>query len=80
MAGLAAAPAVAEKRLALAVGIDVYDNLPAAEQLRKAVSDARAMGKALAGQGFETAVEENLAWRSVIRRRHPIHDLMQAIP
>ena len=47
LASLAAAPAHAEKRRALSVGIDVYDNLPAHEQLRKAVNDARAVGAAL---------------------------------
>lgn len=42
-------------------GIDVYDNLPAHEQLRKAVNDARAVGAALTELGFEVAVEENVS-------------------
>jgi hypothetical protein len=61
LAGVGAPAAHAERRLALSVGIDVYDNLPAVEQLQKAVNDARAMGAALRELGFETAVEENLA-------------------
>jgi hypothetical protein len=40
-------PAVAEKRVALVVGNDRYANLPAHEQLQKAVNDARAVGRAL---------------------------------
>jgi formylglycine-generating enzyme required for sulfatase activity len=72
------APALAEKRLALAVGIDTYDHLPAAEQLEKAVSDARAVGAVLAELGFDTAVEENVAklaftraWQKFLNRLQP---------
>ena len=72
------APAQAERRLALSVGIDVYDNLPRLEQLEKAVSDARAMGKALHALGFEVTVEENLArlaftraWQKFLNRLEP---------
>jgi uncharacterized caspase-like protein len=71
-------PATAERRLALAVGIDVYDNLPAVEQLQKAVNDARAMGAALRALGFEATVEENLprlafvrAWQKFLHRLQP---------
>ena len=38
--GLMATPAVAEKRVALAIGNDLYPNLPADRQLRKAANDA----------------------------------------
>jgi hypothetical protein len=75
---LAGGPAEAERRLALAVGIDVYDNLPADQQLQKAVNDARAMGKALGRLGFETVVEENVArlpftraWQKFLNRLEP---------
>jgi formylglycine-generating enzyme required for sulfatase activity/uncharacterized caspase-like protein len=75
---LPAGPALAEKRLALAVGIDVYDHLPRHEQLEKAVSDARAMGAALRKAGFEAAVEENVgklaftrAWQKFLNRLEP---------
>jgi len=78
LAGLHAGPANAEKRLALSVGIDVYDNLPASEQLKKAVNDARAMAAALRELGFEATVEENLprlaftrAWQKFLNRLEP---------
>src|SRR5262245_37188201 len=78
IAGLVAAPAHAEKRLALSVGIDVYDNLPGHEQLKKAVNDARAMGAALRDLGFNTTVEENVpklaftrAWQKILNRLEP---------
>jgi len=74
---LQAGPAQA-KRLALAVGIDVYDNLPASEQLKKAVNDARAMAAALRDLGFAAEVEENLpklaftrAWQKFLNRLEP---------
>jgi hypothetical protein len=47
------APARAEKRVALVVGNDRYANLAANEQLQKAANDARAVGDALKGIGFE---------------------------
>lgn len=51
---LIAAPmaAMAEKRHAFVVGINVYDKLPAHHQLKKAVGDARAMGETLTSLGF----------------------------
>ena len=78
LAALQADPAQAEKRLALSVGIDLYDNLPALEQLKTAVNDARAMGQTLRELGFETTVEENLqkvpftrAWQKFLNRLEP---------
>src|SRR5262245_30023468 len=78
LACLYAAPVKAEKRLALTVGIDAYDNLPPHEQLRKAVSDARAVGATLHELGFETMVEENVArlafaraWHRLLNRLEP---------
>jgi uncharacterized caspase-like protein len=74
----AASPALAEKRVALAVGIDAYDKLPAHQQLEKAVNDARAMGTALGELGFDAAVEVNLsridffaAWQRFLDRLGP---------
>jgi formylglycine-generating enzyme required for sulfatase activity len=71
-------PAWAERRIALSVGIDLYDNLPAHGQLKKAVNDARAMDQAFAGLGFETAREENVtrqgflsAWQRFLNRLQP---------
>ena len=73
-----AGPALAERRVALAVGINVYDSLPAAEQLKKAVNDARAVGAALKELGFDIAVEENVtrlafiqAWQRFLNRLKP---------
>src|SRR6187455_3338625 len=40
IACLPATPAIAEKRIALAIGNDLYANLPADRQLRKAANDA----------------------------------------
>ena len=78
IAGLAAGPALAERRLAFSVGIDVYDNLPAHEQLKKAVNDARAIGAALGDLGFLAVVEENVtklaftrAWQRFLERLEP---------
>ena len=78
IAGLIAGPAQAEKRVALAIGIDVYDNLPAHEQLKKAVNDAKAMAAALRELGFEATVEENVArlaftraWQRFLNRLEP---------
>jgi tetratricopeptide (TPR) repeat protein len=48
-----ATPAAAQTKYAFVVGIDRYDNLPAAAQLRKAVGDARAVGKTLAALGHK---------------------------
>jgi hypothetical protein len=54
------APARAEKRVALVIGNDRYANLGVHEQLQKAVNDARAVGSALRGIGFDVIAGENL--------------------
>lgn len=51
-----AAPAAAEKRVALVIGNNDYRNIP---QLQKAVNDARAMGDALRQLGFTVMAAEN---------------------
>jgi len=51
-----AAPALAEKRVALVVGNNEYRNIP---RLQKAVNDARAMGDALRQLGFTVMAAEN---------------------
>jgi caspase domain-containing protein len=78
LAVLSALPAHAEKRVALTVGIDAYDKLPALEQLSAAANDARAMGTALRQLGFAVTVEENLArldflnaWQSFLNKLGP---------
>ncbi len=50
------APACAQNRHALVVGIDAYRNVA---QLSRAVADARAMGGALQSLGFKTRLVEN---------------------
>ncbi len=62
----ALAPAHAEKRVALVIGNDRYANLPAHEQLQKAVSDARAVGGVLKQIGFEVIAGENLDRRALL--------------
>ena len=51
-----AAPAHAEKRVALVIGNNDYSNVP---KLRKAVNDARTMGDTLRQLGFSVMVAEN---------------------
>jgi hypothetical protein len=54
------APALAERRLALVVGNDRYDQLSDNEQLRNAVNDARAMKAVLERLDFQVDIGENL--------------------
>ena len=65
-AGLAAAPATAEKRVALAIGNDLYPNLPADRQLKKAANDATTIADALSSLGFEVIVGTNLGRQAMI--------------
>src|SRR5438445_10859309 len=51
-----AAPAHAEKRVALVIGNNDYKNVP---KLQKAVNDARTMGDTLNQLGFSVMVAEN---------------------
>ena len=51
-----AAPASAEKRVALVIGNNDYKNVP---KLQKAVNDARTMGDTLKQLGFNVMVAEN---------------------
>src|SRR5476651_1465430 len=51
-----AAPAHAEKRVALVIGNNDYKNVP---KLQKAVNDARTMGETLKQLGFSVMVAEN---------------------
>ena len=59
LSGLAA-PAWAENRVALVIGNDAYERLPAAQQLHNAVNDARTMKATLEGLGFKVAIKENI--------------------
>src|SRR5438128_304654 len=75
---LPVAPALAEKRVAITIGIDAYDNLAINQQLRKAVNDSRAVGAALSSVGFEVIsgenvprVEFNRIWQRFLNRIEP---------
>jgi hypothetical protein len=57
-----AVSAQAERRLALIIGNDRYQNVP---QLQKAVNDARTIGQALKGLGFTVTVAENVTRNSM---------------
>jgi ABC-type sugar transport system substrate-binding protein len=54
---LHAAPAFAAKRVALVIGNNTYENVPA---LKKAVNDAGAISQELARLGFEVVSAENV--------------------
>jgi uncharacterized caspase-like protein len=56
----------ARRRVALVVGNDRYVNLAVDQQLRKAVSDSRAVGDALATLGFEVIRGENLSRQAMV--------------
>ena len=57
-----AATARAEKRIALLVGNNAYQNVP---RLQTAVNDARAVGTALRGLGFSVIIAENQSRRAM---------------
>ncbi len=57
----AATPSLAAKKLAFVVGIDSYDSMDAARQLKKAVNDATAIGAALGEVGFAADAHANLS-------------------
>lgn len=56
--------AVAERRVALVIGNDAYDQVP---RLDKAVADATAIAKTLAAQGFETVTATDSSRRQMNR-------------
>jgi hypothetical protein len=55
-------PAAAQKRVALVIGNDRYQNVPA---LQKAVNDARKMGETLKTLGFQVMVAQDLTRRGM---------------
>src|SRR5215471_13078552 len=60
--GVLTAPALAEKRVALVIGNDRYDGLPA---LQKAVNDARAVADRFQRLGYEVIRVENVGRRAM---------------
>ena len=72
------AAALAEKRVALVIGIDNYDNLGANAQLRKARSDAAAVTRVLKDLGFDVIAKDdptrsafNNHWQDFLNRLAP---------
>lgn len=63
-----AAPALAEKRVALVIGNDRYPNLPADRQLKKAANDATTVADALESLGFEIVLGTNLGRQGMVDR------------
>lgn len=61
-------PALAEKRVALVIGNDLYPNLPADRQLKKAANDATTIADALRSLGFEIVLGTNLGRQGMIDR------------
>lgn len=57
---LAPLPAAAEKRLALVIGINAYDNMAESRQLKRAVNDARSVSAALTALGYDVITDENI--------------------
>ena len=61
---LGASPAQAEKRVALVIGNNAYENVP---QLQKAVNDADAVSKELGKLGFEVVKAQDVGRRAMSR-------------
>jgi Caspase domain len=68
----------AAKRIALVVGIDQYDNLSSAQQLKKAVGDAHAVGDAFRSLGYDVQQADNVSrldflrqWQHFLNRIEP---------
>jgi hypothetical protein len=72
---IAAAPALAQRKVAFVVGIDKYDNLGSQQQLQRAVNDARSVGTAFASLGFEVVRAEYVS-RTVPMNSRPLVHLL----
>src|SRR5262249_20369075 len=59
-------PCHAEKRLALVIGNNNYLNLPAAQQLKKAINDSHSVADALGTLGFEVIRGEDLGRQALV--------------
>jgi uncharacterized caspase-like protein len=78
LVGTANSPVWADKRVALVVGIDAYENLDLTAQLKKARSDAAALARTLKELGFDviakddlTRSEFNAAWTDFLGKLEP---------
>jgi len=76
-AALAAPGSAWAKRVAMVVGIDRYDHLKPDQQLKKAVNDSQAVGRALRSLGYEVEEAENVSrldfWRRWQRFLNQVH-------
>jgi hypothetical protein len=66
LVGSLPAPAQAQARLALVIGIDRYPNLPAEQQLKKSLNDANAVADALEGLGFQVMRGHDVGRRAML--------------
>ncbi len=73
----------AEKRVAFVVGIDTYDNLREADQLKNAVNDALKVASVLEGLKYEVELGVNLTrtqfterWQQVVEKVTPSDTLV----
>jgi formylglycine-generating enzyme required for sulfatase activity len=73
--GCLANPVFAAKKIAFVVGINTYDNLGKDKQLKRAINDARAVGKAFDALGFEVSLTEdgslpviNAQWQNFVEK------------
>lgn len=67
LVGISPTPAMAEKRVALVIGVDRYAQLPSDRQLKKAVNDAHTITTTLRKLGFEVEMAENVDRRTFNR-------------
>jgi formylglycine-generating enzyme required for sulfatase activity len=75
---LVADPAAAEKRVALVIGVDRYNNLADVFQLNRAVNDARAIAVALRDARFEVLQAENVTRLDFARTWQRLLNMLQA--
>lgn len=68
LAGITATEVRAEKRVGLAIGNDLYPNLPPDRQLKKAANDAATIGETLKALGFDVIIGTNLGRQAMIDR------------
>jgi TPR repeat protein len=77
VAAFGAAPAFAEKRVALVIGNDRYPNLSADRQLQKAANDAQAVGDTLSRIGFQVIRGINLNRQGMIDKLSELTALLE---
>ncbi len=74
VAVLVMSPALAERRVALVIGNDAYENVP---KLLKAANDARAMEQALSGLGFDVISAIDASRREMNRSLQELSNRVQ---